>query len=310
MATLIVAASRFGRVFVSRAGINMKLTGSTNVNAKWKMFINKFEKDSEHILRKNGCALCHEMADVSLPQKHRGLYTANDGHKKFGDENQALAGVAFKSWDSKNGMFWALSPYSNVAQYVIKRSGYQFKSPIAQNLSNIGKFDLLRAFLLKKGLVPSPQIPKAQFVKDKADLPTFIHWKSNYKKGGQRGPYYVRDKASISRMAREKGLYNYASIVINGWLAASKALGDTPPASVKKVVWGWGQGIGSGNGSIVKKGQGMTTMTISNDNYNLNGIFNSRVQQAVWNKRQKEIDSEVTRFFRTMAMYWDSINPP
>jgi hypothetical protein len=248
------------------------------------------------------------MAYHSMPPRANGLLTANQALSIYEKENKALAGVAFKPWDSKDAMFWLLSPYSNVADYVVKSTGFKFQSSVAENLFNLGKFDLLRDFLVKKGFKPMPDIPKPEFVQTKAELGTFIQWKSQYKKGGKRGPYYVKDKASITRISNEKSLNNYASIVINGWLAASKDLGDRVPAGVRKVNWKYGKGVGSGSASITRSsGWAGAKLTISNQYYNLNGIFTSSIQQAIWSRRMAIMDREVKDFFQKMIAYFDSM---
>ena len=304
---MLLAAARFGRVFASRNGMSVSISGSTNLPQKWKTFERKFNKDCKNVLKTNGSALCHEMANYSLPTRANSQLTANGALSKYAQENQALAGVAFKSWDSKSAMFWLLSPYSNVADYVVKAQNFQFQSQVAQNLYNLKKFDLLKDFLLKKGFKQLGNNPSQEFVKDKAELGTFIQWKSQYKKGGKRGPYYVKDKSSIVKISNEKSLYNYASIVINGWLKASKDLGDALPAGAKRVVWPYGKGLGMGSATIKKSGSAGATMTISNQYYNLNGIFNSSVQQAVWKRRESIFNGDVKVFQQKMIAYWDSI---
>ena len=236
MATLFMAGGSFARVFAGNNGISMRISGSTNLPAKFKRFKAKFTRESKDLLRLHGTALCHEMAMYSLPTRANTQLTANNAVQKYAQENQALASVAFKGWDSKDAMFWLLSPYTNVAQYVVTQQNFTFQSTVAQNLYNIGKFDLLRDFLIKKGFKPAGNIPTPEFVQQKAELGTFIQWKSQYKKGGKRGPYYVKDKASIIKIAQEGKVNNYASIVINGWLNASKDLGDVLPAGVQKDV--------------------------------------------------------------------------
>jgi hypothetical protein len=309
MATLFLAGGRFARVFASnRSGISIRVSGSTDLPRRMKKLQTKFTRDAKALLRSNGTALCHEMAYYSMPPRANAMLTANQALNIYAQENQALAGVAFKSWDSKDAMFWLLSPYSNVADYVVKSTGFTFQSNVAQNLFNVGKFDLLRDFLIKKGFKPMPDIPKSEFVQPKAELGTFIQWKSQYKKGGKRGPYYVKDKASITRISNEKSLNNYASIVINGWLAASKALGDNVPSGVTKVKWRHGKGVGWGSASITRSsGWAGAKLTISNQYYNLNGIFKSSVQQAIWSRRMSIMDKEVKDFFKKMIAYFDSM---
>ena len=306
MSTLFMAGGRFARIFAStRNGVSIAVSGSTNLPKKMKALKAKFTKDARALLRSHGTALCHEMAMYSMPPRATSLLTANQALSKYGQENKALAGVAFKPWDSKDAMFWLLSPYSNVADYVVKSTGFTFQSNVAQNLFNLGKFDLLKDFLIRKGFKPMPDIPQQEFVQPKAELGTFIQWKTQYKKGGKRGPYYVKDKASITRISNEKSLNNYASLVINGWLKASKDLGDNVPAGVQRAKWRYGQSLGWGSASIKKSGQAGASLTMSNKYYNLNGIFKTSIQQAIWKRRENILNKEVKNFFDKMISYWD-----
>ena len=311
MGKLFVAPTRFVNVwYTSKGGFKFTVSGNNNIEVKWEMFLKEFHTKGREMLKEQGAALCHEMAKYSMPTRANTYITANDAIKKYAEENLALAGVAFKEWESKSAMFWILSPYSNVAEYVIKKSGFTFTSPQAQHLYNIKKYDLLRDFMLRKGFQMPENIPTPQFVSEKAELSTFIQWKSQYKKKTQRGPYYVRDKASITRIAQEKSIYNYASIVINGWLKASKAIGDKVPSGVQTIRWPYGQSLGWGTGQVRKVKEGVLTLTISNQYYNLNGIFNSPIQRAIWDRRMRLFEAEQEKFFQKMIQYWDSINPP
>lgn len=310
MDKVIMSPNSFGKVWTSGGGgIQFAVSGSHNENERWGKLVQKFESDATSMLREQGSALCHEMARYSLPTRANTTLTANNALSIYESENKALAGIAFKPWDSRSAMFWLLSPYSDVADYVVKSSGFKFTSRNAQNLYNIQKFDLLRDFLKSKGFVPSKDIPDPSFVSEKAELGKFINWKSQYKKtsGKARGPYYVKDKASIQKIANEKSLYNYASIVINGWLAASKDLGNKLPSGVKFISWPYGKGLGSGRASVKRENETSISMTIINDYYNLNGIFNSSIQQTIWKNRNALIESEINKFFDKMVKYYNSI---
>jgi len=310
MYKVINSPSSFGKVWTTgKGGIQFSVSGSQNENEKWDKFVKKFDSDATVFLREQGSALCHEMARYSLPTRANSSLTANNALTTYEAENKALAGVAFKSWDSRSAVFWLLSPYSDVADHVIKSSGFNFTSKTAQNLYDIKKFDLLRDFLKSKGFAPSKDIPDPSFVSDKAELGKFINWKTQYKKtsGKSRGPYYVKDKASIQKIASEKSLYNYASIVINGWLAAGRDLGNKVPSGVKIISWPYGKGLGSGRASIRREGETAVSMTITNDYYNLNGIFNSSIQQTIWKNRNALIELELKRFFDKMVKYYNSL---
>ena len=310
MAKLIMAPTQFGTVWgTSKGGMQFSVSGTQNYDAKWKKLQREFNRNSKRLLQEQGSALCHEMARYSLPTKANTALTSNNALAVYAQENRALADVAFKPWESKGAIFWLMSPYSSVADYVVKSTNFKFTSNTAQNLFNVGKFDLLRDFLMKKGFTVPKNIPEPNFVVNQAELGTFINWKSQYKKlsGPKRGPYYVKDKASILKIANEKSLYNYASIVINGWLAAGRDLGNKLPSGVRPVTWPHGKGLGSGSAKIKKNGDAGHTMTISNQYYNLNGIFHSSIQQTIWKNRQAIMEQDVQALFQRMIKYYESL---
>ena len=288
------------------AGMTMGMQGGGTLDKKWKIFKRAFHSGAKKILLDNGCGLCHELADLSLPTSKNKNITANNALIKYEKDNNALAGVAFKSWETKKDLFWMMSPYNNVKDYIVQKGLFKSAGPIAENLAKTRKYDLFDKYMRSKGYWTAYDVPKPEFVLDRAELGTFIQWKSQWKKGKQRGPYYVRDKASITKLSKEKSLYNYASIVINGWLAASRGLGDQIPAGVRKVTWSYGKGVGKGSGKIKVK-DGIVEMTISNDYYNLNGIFYSSEQQKVWNARMKNIEVQGKQFISDMDKKWNSI---
>ena len=305
-----MAPTQFGTVWgTSKGGMQFSIRGTQNYEQKWEKLKKEFDKNSKKVLEENGSALCHEMARYSLPTRANTSLTANNALATYAQENKGLADVAFKPWESRSAIFWLMTPYSSVADYVIKSTNFKFTSSTAQNLFNVGKFDLLRDFLMKKGFSVPTKIPEPNFVVNQAELGTFINWKSQYKKvsGPKRGPYYVKDKASILKIANEKSLYNYASIVINGWLAAARGLGNKLPSGVRAVTWPYGKGLGSGSANIKKDGDAGYTMTIRNAYYNLNGIFNSSIQQTIWKNRNLKMDQEVQIMFQKMIKYYESL---
>jgi hypothetical protein len=307
---MISSPTKFGTVLnTGKGGMQFSVSGTQNYDEKWKKFSTEFVRNAKQVLEEQGSALCHEMARYSLPTRANTALTANNALAVYAQENAALANVAFKPWESKGAIFWLMSPYSSVADYVVKSTNFKFTSNTAQNLFNIGNFDLLRNFLMKKGFTVPRNIPEPNFVVNQAELGTFINWKSQYKKasGPKRGPYYVKNKASISKMANEKSLYNYASIVINGWLAAGRDLGNKLPSGIRPVTWPHGKGLGSGRAQMQKNGENGYTMTISNRYYNLNGIFNSSIQQTIWKNRNSIMDREVQVMFQKMTKYYDSL---
>jgi hypothetical protein len=299
------ASSYFNRTWTG-AGMTWGFNGNSNLDKKWKTFNRAFHSGAKKIFETNGAALCHELADLSLPKSTNTQLTANNALGKYERDNLALANVAFKTWDSKKDMFWMMSPYVNVKDYIVQKGLFKSAGPVAERLAQTRKYDMLDTYLRGKGYWTAWDVPKPEYVKDSADLGTFVQWKTQWKKGGQRGPYYVRDKASIDKISKEKSLYNYASIVINGWLKAAQGLGNKLPAGVRKVSWNYGKSVGWGFGKISAK-KGIVQMTFSNSYYNLNGIFYSAEQQKVWNYRMKNIDAETKVFFQDMTKKWNSI---
>lgn len=286
----------------------VRVTGDSD--KKWKQFNREFHKEATRIFTEQGSSLCWEMANISMPSTTRNpQLQANNALAVYERENKALANVAFKTWDSKKGIFWIMSDFNNVKDYIIQRGLFKTTNPVAQNLINLKKYDLLTAYLKNKGFYTAYDVPKSEFVADKAELGTFINWKRQWKQGGNRGPYYVKDKASIDKISREKSLYNYAGIVVNGWIKAAKGLGDKPVAGVRRVTARINPTVGGGSGKISKGRKGSVSMTISNDYYNLNGIFYTSYQQAVWKNRLNEMDVEVNKMFKHLENYWKSINP-
>lgn len=304
---------RFFAAFIGRtmfssssAGISMTVTSSTNLTKALAMFFKEFSNRATTVLKVNGAGLCHEMAKYSLPTKANTALTANNALQVYAKENAALAGVAFKPWENRSPEFWFMSGYQSVSDYVMKR-GNKWQSPIHQNLAMIGRYDILNKLLARKGFQVPADAPSKKYVVDKADLGDFIKWKSQYKKNPNRKNYYVKDKSSITRIAQEKSLYNYASIVINGWLKAAKGLGSTLPSGVQKVQWPHGANLGWGKGSVKRIDRYTTQMTIRNDYANLNGIFNSATQQTVWNRRINIMNQETKKMFVDMERYWSSL---
>jgi hypothetical protein len=285
----------------------VQVTG--DVDKKWKQFHREFHKQGRRIFSEQGSSLCWELAEVSFPSSTRNpQLTANNALSVYEKENKALANVAFKSWDSKKDMFWMMSDYMNVKQYIVQRGLFKTAGPAAENLAKIGRYDLLDKLLRKRGYYTAYDVPKPQFVMDKAQLGTFINWKRQWKQGRERGPYYVKDKASIDKISREKSLMNFAGIAINGWIKAAKALGDKPVSGVKRVMTPFNTTTGGGGGRITAK-KGAVSMTFYNDYYNLNGIFYQRHPQQIWKNRMSELDKEVRNMFTHLENYWKKINP-
>lgn len=291
----------------SGGGFSMGLSAKNNLPKALVIFYREFEKRATDVLQTNGCGLCHEMAMHSMPVRAGAQLTANDAILKYAQENKALANVAYKPWENRSPEFWVMSGYISVADYVMK-TGVQFQNPIFQRLATAGRWSHLNTLMRSKGFVTPSDAPKARFVKDSAKLKDFIWWKSQYKKNPRTHNYYVKDKLSIVRMSNESSLNNYATIVINGWLKASKKLGNVLPSNVTFVRWTRGnQTLGWGDGKIKKVARGDVHMSIENKFANLNNIFYSSMQRNVFNKRMQIMDAETKKLFKDMVGFWNSI---
>lgn len=270
------------------------------------IFYKEFEKRSNEILQKHGCAMCHELARYSMPTRANTYLTADDALQKYEQENKALANVAFKPWENRSPEYWIMSKYYHVAEDVIKK-GFPLKSATHQRLASIGKWDLLHNLMERKGFSAPSNIIKPEFIKDEANLGDFILWKSQYKANPRTKMYYVRNKASIQKISKEKSLYNYASIVINGWLKASKDLGDVLPSGVKFIKWPYGKSLGWGSASIKRVERGQTLMTIENKFANLNNIFDKDMQQTMYKRRVAMLENDTNKMFKEMIDFWGTI---
>lgn len=302
-------AAFIGRTLVrpSSFGVSFNVTSSTNITKALAMFFKEFSARAENILKVNGAGLCHEMAKYSMPTRANTALTANNALQVYAKENAALANVAYKPWENRSPEFWFMSGYQSVSDYVMKR-GNQWQSPVHQRLAMIGRYDILGKLLARKNFQVPQDAPSKSYVKDQAELSDFIRWKSRYKKNPKRQNYYVKDKASITKIAQEKSLMNYASIVLNGWLKAAKGLGNTLPSGVQQISWpsqysklGWGQG------SVVRVNRYTTRMTIKNEYANLNNIFNSPIQQSIWKRRLSIMDQDTVKMFKSMENYWTTL---
>lgn len=306
MQGLILATFRKRTISASGGTLNWHVTEHNNLPKAWALLLKKFYPSAETILKTQGTGLCHEMAKYSLPTRANVQLTANNALQKYEKENAELADVAFKPWVSRSPEFWFMSGYLNVTQYVMQK-GYKFKTNGSQNLASIGRWDLLEKLLLKRGFQVPDDAPPSSYVIEDADLRKFIHWKSQYKKGGSKKKYYVKNVSTIKKMANEKSLYNYASIVINGWLRAAKGIGGQVPSGVTAINWPHGKSLGWGSGSVKQDGRGKVVLSIENKYANLNNIFEGSIQTAIWQRRMKIMDSEVKKLHSELLDYWESI---
>jgi hypothetical protein len=307
MATFNFLITESMLIHTSSAGAGMTISTKNNFPRALVMFYQEFEKRSYDILQKNGCGLCHELARYSMPARNGGTpIQANDAVLKYAQENKALANVAYKPWENRSPEFWVMSGYYTVAEHVLK-VGLNFQNPTFQRLAGHGKWDLLYQLMVRKGFTEPQDAPKARFVKDSAKLRDFIWWKSQYKKNPRTHNYYVKDKNSILRMSNESSLNNYASIVINGWLNASKQLGDVVPSGVQFIKWRHGKGLGWGSGKIQKVERGHHSMKIENKFANMNGVFDSSIQQTMFRRRMQMLDADTKKLFKDMPDYWKSL---
>ena len=305
MARFDFAATKDYFASVSGGGVTFDYSVKSNFPRALVIFYKEFETRAENILRVNGAGLCHEMAKHSMPPRATAALTAHNALQVFEKENKQLANVAFKPWENRSPEFWLMSGYQSVAQHVMGK-GISFKSPTHQRLASIGKWGLLTTLMQNKGFTTPNDAPKAKFVQDDAKLRDFIWWKSQYKKNPRTHNYYVKNKSTIQKVSNAKGLYTYASIVINGWLKAAKGLGKTLPSGVSPTTWPY-KTLGWGSGSVKKIERGHISMKIENKFADLNGIFNSSIQQAVWNKGIARMEADQIKLFRDMPKFWNSI---
>ena len=285
--------------------MSWSVTQHNNLPKAWALLLRKFYPSAETLLKTQGSSLCNELAKYSLPTRANSQLTANNAVQIYARENAALANVAFKPWESRSPEFWFMSGYINVTQHVMKK-GFNFKTIGSQRLASIGRWDLLEKLLLKRGFTVPDDAPSRKYVVDNAELGTFILWKSQYKKGGSKNKYYVKNVNSINIIANEGKTRNYASIVINGWIKAAKALGQ-PASGVQVINWPFGKGIGWGSASVKRDGRGKVVLQIENKYANLNNIFYGSIQQAIWNRRNKIMESEIKKLFSDLLNYWQSI---
>lgn len=303
---MLIAATRAFRISAWGGKINFSFSEKNNLAKAYAMFFKEFERRATLLLKSHGTGLCYEMAKYSLPTRANTALTANNAVAIYAKENQALASIAFRPWENKSPEWWLMSGYQTVSEYVMKK-GPPFVSPVHQRLASIGRWDLLESLMRKKGFVPPPDAPSAKYVSEEADLGNFIKWKSQYKKNPNRQSYYVKNKASIQKIANEKSLYNYASIVINGWIKAAKAINGPLPTGVSVINWPYGRNVGWGSGSVTRVERGHIKMTIENKYADLNGIWHGHIQQSIWNRRFKLMDADVQKLYKDMDAYWDSL---
>lgn len=306
MATFDFLATENFFISKSSGGNTISLSAKNNLPRALVLFLKEGEKRSTDLLKTNVCALCHEMAQVSMPTRANTALTANDALSIYEKENAALANVAFKPQVNRSVEFWVMSNFIPVAQYVMN-TGIQLKNPLYQRLAQQGKWAMIQQFMTRKGFTVPQDAPPKRYVKDKAELRDFISWKSKYKKNPRTHNYYVEDKSSIKKIEKEKSLYNYASIVLNGWLMASKQLGDVLPAGVRKINWPHGKSLGWGSGKIKRNARGHVTITIENKYANLNNIFYGSMQQSVFKRRMALMDSETKKMFKDLVAFWNSL---
>ena len=305
MQLTLLAFRRF--TLSSNAGrMSWMVTQHNNLPKAWALLLRKFYPSADTLLKTQGTGLCHEMAKYSLPTRANTQLTANNAVQKYAQENAALANVAFKPWESRSPEFWFMSGYINVTQHVMQK-GFKFKTNGSQNLASIGRWDLLEKLLLKRGFTVPDDAPSRAYVVEDAELSKFIQWKSQYKKGGSKKKYYVKNASTINKIENEKSLYNYASIVINGWTKAAKAIGGQVPSGVTVINWPHGRTIGWGSGSVKRDARGSVTLRIENKYANLNNIFDGSIQQAIWKRRTNIMESEIKKLFADLLNYWNSI---
>ena len=267
----------------------------------------EFDIRARKLLTEQTCALCHELAMYSLPSRANTALTANDALGVYKRENAALANVAFKPWENRSPEYWAIQEHFGVASYLVNQMGFKFKNPTLQRLAQHNQWNLLFTYMKGYGFRrPQDAIP-ARNIKDDAELRDFIWWKSQYKQNPRTNMFYVKNKASIKKIEGEDSKYNYASIVIQGWLKASAQLGDQLPSGVKKVTWNIGKNLGWGSASVESPSRGVMTARLENKFANLNNIFHGAIQQAIFKRRMAILDAEAKKLSNDLQNLWNSI---
>jgi hypothetical protein len=297
---------------VTQGSKNFALTYSQidKTGKKFGIWKDKFEFHSRRLLTEQGCALCHELARYSMPVRANTQFTSEQARATLEKENAELAKIAFKPVTLKGPVFWLLAGHHDIADYVMKETGFAFKNETLKRWYNNGQYEILKSALIDWGGYKKPtksEIPSSSSIIEEADYSKFVRWKSRYKKDGASKPFWVKREASIKKIQNEKSIYNYASICINGWLKASAKLGDKLPQGVRKITWNYGKGLGSGDMKIIKISDTHFKLTYSNKYGNLNGIFNGAVQQAIYRRRMAIASDEIKKLMKTMLKYWNTI---
>lgn len=313
---MISALSRIATGVVSRS----KTVGSKNVSLtykqidktgkKWSVWKDKFDFHARKIMTEQGCGLCHELARYSMPVRANAQLTSEQVQSMLIKENTELANIAFKPVTLKGPVFWLLSNHNDIADYVMKATGFEFQNETLKRWHKNGQYEILKSALMDWGGYQRPkpnQIPDSSRILEEADYSKFVRWKSLYKKEGAAKHYWVKKEASIKKIQEQKSLYNYASLCINGWLKASQKMGDKLPAGVKKISWNYAKNVGWGDMKLNKVSDLHFRLTFSNKYGNLNGIFNGNVQQAIYNRRASIAKEEIQKFLKTMLKYWKTI---
>lgn len=306
IATRVVSQSKN----MSGRGISIRYSQIDRTGAKWKIWKEKFKFHAERVLAEQGCALCHELARYSMPVRANRQLSSDEAKQMIAKENSELANIAFKPVTLKNPAWWILAGYTDVAEYVVKKTGFKFQNDTLNRLYKAGSYEILAKNLLDWGhfKTPSPEsIPNRSQILENADYSKFVRWKSLYKKEGARKPYWVKNEASITKISKENSLYNYSSICINGWLKASAKLGDKLPAGVKKISWPYAKNLGWGDMKIQKISDTHFKLTYINKYGNLNGIFKGNVQQIIYQRRIALAKQEIDKLLKTMLKYWEKI---
>lgn len=291
-------------------GISFEYSQIDRTGAKWKIFKEKFKFHAERVLSEQVCALCHELAKESMPTRKNGHFTSDEAKAKLEKENAELANIAFKPVTLKSPAWWILAGYTDVAKYVVDKTGFQFKNETLQRWYKNGQYEILASALMDWGKYPRPKqqsIPSHHQILEKASYSEFVRWKSLYKKQGAKKPFWVKNEASILKISKEKSIYNYSSICINGWLKASSQLGHKLPSGVKRVNWPYGKKLGWGYARITEVSSTNFKLTFTNKYGNLNGIFYGSTQQGVYNTRKTIAKQEIDKLLKTMLKYWKSI---
>lgn len=289
---------------------DMKYTQKDNLDKKYQVWLREFQVKGKELLTQQGCSLFHELARYSMPVRANKQLTSDEAIKQLQKENMELAHIAFTPVTKFGVSWWILRNHYSIAEFVARKTGFKYESETLNRWFKNGQYEILKGALMDWGGHKRPSsssIPKDSQILDSADYSKFVKWKSLYKKEKTGKRYYVKNEASIQKIAQEKSIYNYASIVINGWLKASRLLGDRLDSGVRKINWPYGKSLGDGGATIKFINPVHIQLMFYNSYGNLNGIYNSQIQQTIVQRRTAIMEQRIKEFLDNMISLYNRI---